>query len=93
MGAWIEIITAPVEHFRLFVAPFMGAWIEILTSAISNMSPAVAPFMGAWIEIRIVILPVIIFTSHPSWVRGLKSRQGGEVLDCRPGRTLHGCVD
>ena len=37
----------------------------------------VAPLVGAWIEITIQALANITYiTSHPSWVRGLKSASG-----------------
>ena len=56
------------------VAPFMGAWIEINPLSVYPSPRSVAPFMGAWIEIRKerTSRPTI-GTSHPSWVRGLKS--------------------
>ena len=33
---------------------------------------AVAPYMGAWIETHIMRNQEFKFTSHPTWVRGLK---------------------
>ena len=35
----------------------------------------------------------IMATSHPSWVRGLKSLFGTNVADTEKRRTLRGCVD
>ena len=58
------------------VAPFAGAWIEINHSCKEILTDWVAPFAGAWIEI-IFIAPfgTTEKVSHPSRVRGLKSRK------------------
>ena len=49
--------------------------------------------MGAWIEItRPWLEKASSRTSHPSWVRGLKSWKNKEEKKYF-GRTLHGCVD
>ena len=65
----------PAQLYNLMnVAPRVGAWIEIVTSLITVVVISVAPRVGAWIEIISCIL--VIFTgisSHPVWVRGLKS--------------------
>ncbi len=48
-------------------------WNDVFATAY-RQPYRVAPFMGAWIEISMI--PVgesVIFSSHPSWVRGLKS--------------------
>ena len=56
--------------------------------------PYVAPFTGAWIEMTNVIVPVVsVITSHPSRVRGLKSRKKPVIFSHQQSRTLHGCVD
>ncbi len=53
----------------------MGAWIEIKESGQIKKGEKVAPFMGAWIEIDIVTrVGPLGQVSHPSWVRGLKSK-------------------
>ena len=51
----------------------MGAWIEIKYRDLSLQALSVAPHMGAWIEIISVEAESKTVTSHPTWVRGLKS--------------------
>ena len=51
----------------------MGAWIEISLFAKDLLTGLVAPLVGAWIEIvKGSINKSLSFSSHPSWVRGLK---------------------
>ncbi len=58
------------------VAPFMGAWIEITVIEIVKLLKCVAPFMGAWIEMPIPhSSSKSAASSHPLWVRGLKSKR------------------
>ena len=67
----------------MVVAPLAGAWIEICTAADFRDGLDVAPLAGAWIEISAkVITKITVSMSHPSRVRGLKSRCDG-VSDCR----------
>ena len=56
------------------VAPFAGAWIEIKGDIKWLCRCAVAPFAGAWIEILKFKDLSEEEKSHPSRVRGLKSR-------------------
>ena len=52
----------------------MGAWIEIELKQIDKKFSRVAPHMGAWIEIQWKRqCRIRMLTSHPTWVRGLKS--------------------
>ncbi len=72
----------------------MGAWIEITNKSMKMETGLVAPFMGAWIEIVPPNLrKVMANMSHPSWVRGLKSKTGDDNTLYMLSRTLHGCVD
>ena len=58
------------------VAPFTGAWIEMIGSKALSGRRGVAPFTGAWIEIHELEKSTGCgHTSHPSRVRGLKSRR------------------
>ena len=36
------------------------------------MKVQVAPYVGAWIETSTVLAQINLYTSHPTWVRGLK---------------------
>ena len=75
MGAWIAIPIVEYTPRIIVVAPYMGAWIEISPPCINSLKYHVAPYMGAWIEIyRICLMSWIGATSHPTWVRGLKSQ-------------------
>ena len=52
----------------------MDAWIEMNGFGILSSSASVASFMDAWIEIvGSSSRPIAYKTSHPSWMRGLKS--------------------
>ena len=79
-GAWIEIREDQREDRDTIVAPFTGAWIEILTRKYVKPRLIVAPFTGAWIEISISIRLSMRQRSHPSRVRGLKSREEVEEV-------------
>ena len=50
----------------------MGAWIEIAMMAELSSLVAVAPHVGAWIEIATGKNIENAYSSHPTWVRGLK---------------------
>ncbi len=54
------------------VAPHVGAWIETLSAPRQNKRLYVAPHVGAWIETRFVPQVLVLYLSHPMWVRGLK---------------------
>ena len=53
VGAWIEIVIAPVLSQSVKVAPHVGAWIEISLKSCYGDLIIVAPHVGAWIEIRV----------------------------------------
>ena len=73
MGAWIEIRLGVFVSSCLLVAPYMGAWIEISTIKLNKCKgDIVAPYMGAWIEILMTVSKANYYSSHPTWVRGLK---------------------
>ena len=74
-GAWIEITTTPKTHPYGTVAPHWGAWIEITKLDRDGDGVAVAPHWGAWIEIRRRPKRHPLMGSHPTGVRGLKSRE------------------
>ena len=58
------------------------------------MESKVAPFTGAWIEITLYEqLGIDENESHPSRVRGLKSKDVQRQVVDDESRTLHGCVD
>ena len=59
------------------VAPHWGAWIEIRRQSRNDVGRIVAPHWGAWIEITANVVPPAGTTSHPTGVRGLKSRNSG----------------
>ena len=62
----------------LAVAPHWGAWIEIASRKARPARNAVAPHWGAWIEMRLPGRANGSGTgSHPTGVRGLKSRKTG----------------
>ena len=71
-GLKYEVVAA--RHPVQVVAPHVGAWIEMPKTSCLTLPAMVAPHVGAWIEI--VKLPVgsLLRGSHPTWVRGLKSR-------------------
>ena len=53
----------------------MGAWIEIYALKCQHDGVTVAPHVGAWIEILMEVISRFPYdVSHPTWVRGLKSR-------------------
>ena len=54
------------------VAPYVGAWIETITALWLKKYSPVAPYVGAWIETSTVLAQINLYTSHPTWVRGLK---------------------
>ena len=75
VGAWIEITYGAWADIFFQVAPHVGAWIEITKSEEKRKNLAVAPHVGAWIEITgIISASRKESMSHPTWVRGLKSR-------------------
>ena len=53
----------------------MGAWIETTVVPLCRGVGNVAPYVGAWIETSLHILQASNYTSHPTWVRGLKPLQ------------------
>ncbi len=57
-----------------YVAPHVGAWIEITKRGWNSLDCSVAPHVGAWIEISEPIGEANLEPSHPTWVRGLKSK-------------------
>ena len=50
----------------------MGAWIETINPSCKVSIDTVAPYMGAWIETSKKVSDDMTFSSHPTWVRGLK---------------------
>ena len=50
----------------------MGAWIETIRIFVNPEYGPVAPYVGAWIETILFADFLLIFKSHPTWVRGLK---------------------
>ena len=52
----------------------------------------VTPFVGVWIETQNLFFSGVVFSSHPSWVCGLKQADGAEGEEAE-GHTLRGCVD
>ena len=73
MGAWIEIGKTEKERKAMRVAPHVGAWIEMGKTEKERKAMRVAPHVGAWIEITLLARDLVYHTSHPTWVRGLKS--------------------
>ena len=49
--------------------------------------------MGAWIETKETEKEQNNTESHPTWVRGLKPKDGQQYVREYPCRTLRGCVD
>ncbi len=74
-----------------FVASFMGAWIEITFHFLHADHLKSRILHGAWIEISITWVISLYRKSHPSWVRGLKSRLG--ALSIIKNRSHPSCVD
>ena len=72
MGAWIETLSSRLLDVITLVAPLVGAWIETIGMQEAQLGTMVAPLVGAWIETRTMPVQTAAFTSHPSWVRGLK---------------------
>ena len=75
VGAWIEMSCYWNIPNLPRVAPHVGAWIEIPYGQPPDDLLHVAPHVGAWIEIRPRRPPPPSPASHPTWVRGLKSRR------------------
>ena len=88
MGAWIEINYGNGSSGLSSVAPHVGAWIEIAITIPIIVDFVVAPHVGAWIEIYAATNHFDSVLSHPTWVRGLKSRNLGE-LDRLPAVAPH----
>ena len=61
-------------ELAVHVAPHWGAWIEMTTRGGRPARKSVAPHWGAWIEISILLELSPNTVSHPTGVRGLKSR-------------------
>ena len=62
-----------LSAWAMAVASYMGAWIETISQICQLGVPSVASYMGAWIETCFALLiNMIYYTSHPTWVRGLK---------------------
>ena len=75
LGAWIEIEVLLTNGCVMYVAPYLGAWIEIGHHDDDHRDTGhVAPYLGAWIEIHLQKDDFLSKKSHPTWVRGLKSR-------------------
>ena len=78
---------------EVIVAPLVGAWIEIGEELGSGEEPGVAPLVGAWIEIHTHHpLFTTLCVSLPSWERGLKLEQIGELIQ-EERRSPRGSVD
>ena len=73
-GAWIEIAGTVTRICTRSVAPYTGAWIEIYINRRDVISFLVAPYTGAWIEIGVFARDPDALMSHPTRVRGLKSK-------------------
>ncbi len=73
MGAWIEIEDELKKHKKGKFASYMGAWIEIMDEEPAEDENEFASYMGAWIEIIKRGNWELKVSSHPIWVRGLKS--------------------
>ena len=73
-GAWIEMVIASPSRVAIPVAPHWGAWIEIRRTMSFMRCARVAPHWGAWIEIYMEGKNKMDDESHPTGVRGLKSR-------------------
>ena len=82
-GAWIEIDDIMKRSIRPVVAPYTGAWIEITTLWAFQTLHHVAPYTGAWIEIQLTKRLVIQEVSHPTRVRGLKSKSSYSYWESR----------
>ena len=74
VGAWIEMSKPLLSCQSSLVAPHVGAWIEIEKLGEVVQYPTVAPHVGAWIEIQCHPIRRRPCASHPTWVRGLKSK-------------------
>ena len=74
------------------VAPYVGAWIETFKVLYRTNEVKVAPYVGAWIETLLAGTASCSEKSHPTWVRGLKQKDG-LILWEGESRTLRGCVD
>ena len=72
VGAWIETRHEQPRPERHQVAPYVGAWIETCLRQSLRLPGRVAPYVGAWIETRAFKCMFAPYTSHPTWVRGLK---------------------
>ena len=54
------------------VTPFVGVWIETSLISFIRFLFGVTPFVGVWIETFCIKADTTLFSSHPSWVCGLK---------------------
>ena len=55
------------------VTPFVGVWIETDKYLEQIYKSFVTPFVGVWIEtVALIVVGLLVMTSHPSWVCGLK---------------------
>ena len=54
------------------VTPFVGVWIETADICTCRNCTRVTPFVGVWIETAFRDIAAGKYTSHPSWVCGLK---------------------
>ena len=61
------------------VAPLVGAWIETDYVIYAKPDFDVAPLVGAWIETSKGYVGEFVYSSHPSWVRGLKPPIGEDL--------------
>ena len=64
------------------VAPYVGAWIETTQAVGKDTVFCVAPYVGAWIETLNMCGSIMLSTSHPTWVRGLKHRSNVVPAEC-----------
>ena len=92
---WVRGLKQPPKDFEAAggsVAPYVGAWIETIPVIQVRGKNVVAPYVGAWIETNFRCPDPRSYTSHPTWVRGLKLPICSVSIS-NQGRTLRGCVD
>ena len=76
VGVWIETSTNGWKQTAKSVTPFVGVWIETCMWCADRLRLPVTPFVGVWIETQRLQNFCRSLPSHPSWVCGLKQKNG-----------------
>ena len=92
VGVWIETTLYSEQKLTSQVTPYVGVWIETDFLRCLVISVYVTPYVGVWIETLMGRINPSAYSSHPTWVCGLKHTAAYTRIKeyCH---TLRGCVD